>query len=534
MRRHLAVILLLVAVGAANCWWLMMGDIRSVLSIHEDDVGYYLAIAQHLAHGDGFTFDGVNQTNGFHPLWLFVLGVAARFFSNPYLFPRVAMIMQVVMFLGVAVTFYLLLEKSVGTWVAAAAALAVVTGGYFAKSIVTGLETPLFVLLALLTLLVFERWRSRKAFALGALCGLVTLARLEGTLLGLTLALQLWRTRARKQVALLVAGAALVALPWWTFSLLRFGTFFPVSGTTKHLWSLTGTALRFLTPMRATLALFDFWSVFNARTPIWQAWIGNGQPALPGGDLPGPAVTLNAVCCVVLVGLVGWRWKTASPRPGLSALVAFGVSLPVLQKLYYALGGLPYYYTAVFNLAAVAALALVVSSFARTPRARAVIGLVACLALGLVFRIDGRRDVVYDGQPHGYAHLIEVGERLRGDPLPLRVGGWNSGLIGYFSGGKVTNLDGKVNTLVYYKDISEKGYFGMGTYSVIWPYLQQQGIGYIADLQVRLDEVRQAKEGSWQVYRYEGGSADTAGVLALSPQGQPRLNRNHGPVQLGR
>ena len=38
-----------------------------------DDSFYYSQIARQVAMGHGFTFDGLHRTNGFQPLWLFLL-----------------------------------------------------------------------------------------------------------------------------------------------------------------------------------------------------------------------------------------------------------------------------------------------------------------------------------------------------------------------------------------------------------------------------------------------------------------------------
>ena len=35
-----------------------------------DDGYFYLKVAQNLDNGHGFTFDGIEKTNGFHPLYL--------------------------------------------------------------------------------------------------------------------------------------------------------------------------------------------------------------------------------------------------------------------------------------------------------------------------------------------------------------------------------------------------------------------------------------------------------------------------------
>ncbi|HPD62550.1 MAG TPA: hypothetical protein PLP77_04035, partial [Anaerolineaceae bacterium] len=41
-----------------------------------DDAFYYYKVAQNVLSGHGFSFDGINLTNGFHPLWMVIcLGV---------------------------------------------------------------------------------------------------------------------------------------------------------------------------------------------------------------------------------------------------------------------------------------------------------------------------------------------------------------------------------------------------------------------------------------------------------------------------
>ena len=42
-----------------------------------DDAYYYFKVAQNISEGHGSTFDGINRTNGYHPLWMAV-HVAAR------------------------------------------------------------------------------------------------------------------------------------------------------------------------------------------------------------------------------------------------------------------------------------------------------------------------------------------------------------------------------------------------------------------------------------------------------------------------
>src|SRR5438105_15832144 len=42
-------------------------------TLFEDDAFYYFRIARNIALGHGSTYDGVNSTNGYQPLWLAVL-----------------------------------------------------------------------------------------------------------------------------------------------------------------------------------------------------------------------------------------------------------------------------------------------------------------------------------------------------------------------------------------------------------------------------------------------------------------------------
>ena len=37
-----------------------------------DDAYYYYKVAQNISEGHGSTFDGINPTNGYHPLWMLI------------------------------------------------------------------------------------------------------------------------------------------------------------------------------------------------------------------------------------------------------------------------------------------------------------------------------------------------------------------------------------------------------------------------------------------------------------------------------
>src|SRR5215204_7632866 len=37
-----------------------------------DDAYYYFKVAQNISEGHGSTFDGIDKTNGYHPLWMLI------------------------------------------------------------------------------------------------------------------------------------------------------------------------------------------------------------------------------------------------------------------------------------------------------------------------------------------------------------------------------------------------------------------------------------------------------------------------------
>ena len=75
----------------------VFGEMDAVVSRIDDDAAYFYQIARNLVQGNGLTFDGINATNGFQPLWLYVLLPLAWVLQNApvELYLRAALIYQV-------------------------------------------------------------------------------------------------------------------------------------------------------------------------------------------------------------------------------------------------------------------------------------------------------------------------------------------------------------------------------------------------------------------------------------------------------
>jgi hypothetical protein len=155
-----------------------------------DDAYYYFKVAQNISEGHGSTFDGINPTNGYHPLWMLVcipIFALARF--DLILPLRVLLVVLGGFSAATAVLFFRLLGRIFTPAIGAIAAI------YWAFNydILTriyqqGLETGIaafFVVLLVYKLFEFEiAWRKnqvthKQLFMLGLIALLAALSRLD-------------------------------------------------------------------------------------------------------------------------------------------------------------------------------------------------------------------------------------------------------------------------------------------------------------------------------------------------------------------
>jgi hypothetical protein len=78
-----------------------------------DDAYYYFKVAQNITEGHGITFDGINLTNGYHPLWMIVcipIFALARF--DVILPLRVMLMVMAILNAATAVLIYRLVKNN--------------------------------------------------------------------------------------------------------------------------------------------------------------------------------------------------------------------------------------------------------------------------------------------------------------------------------------------------------------------------------------------------------------------------------------
>jgi len=79
-----------------------------------DDAFYYAQIARNIVSGKGVTFDGLHETNGFHPLWLLLLLPIYALFSGDWLPLRVILGLQALLAAASSALLYAVLRRWTG------------------------------------------------------------------------------------------------------------------------------------------------------------------------------------------------------------------------------------------------------------------------------------------------------------------------------------------------------------------------------------------------------------------------------------
>jgi hypothetical protein len=245
-----------------------------------DDAFYYAQIARNIVSGKGVTFDGLHETNGFHPLWLLVLLPIYALFSGDWLPLRVILVLQALLAAASSALLYAVLRRWTGRLLAILGVVLYQMLTFLLEISFSGMEIGLQGLL-----LIYLLWKwptiaqnlEKKAWFLGILLGLIILARLDGVAVaGIVGLYTLWRLRKASPsriggfLARLRIASGLVTGPYFVWNLLHFGHLMPVSGAAKRypLWEK---------PLAETLNKLFWWAKALSKG-LSYADIGNIPP----------------------------------------------------------------------------------------------------------------------------------------------------------------------------------------------------------------------------------------------------------------
>jgi hypothetical protein len=232
-------VLLLTYLGTLVAYGVM---IAAGVLFMSDDIFFYLKIADALYQGEGSTFNGIQPTNGYHPLWMLVCVISRAIAgSDPYTLVRVLFGFSLV---GTLISIALAQRLAKALDLSRLAVAPAVIAAYLTFNPI-GSEIHVSAPLLLATVLQARRVLSGPSddraaqLRLGALLGLATLARLDNVfVLALIGALALLPLRgsivsALRRGVTIAAPAALLIAPYLAWNLIVFGHLVPISGAIK-------------------------------------------------------------------------------------------------------------------------------------------------------------------------------------------------------------------------------------------------------------------------------------------------------------
>ncbi|MBU8870176.1 MAG: hypothetical protein KOO60_04785 [Gemmatimonadales bacterium] len=224
-----------------------------------DDAYYYFKIASNMAAGDGSTFDGLAPTNGYHPLWLWVLVPVFQIFGGSLWLPvKLALTLSTLFDLTTGVLLLLILRNlgyERGAWVAI---LFWFLSPFTLLLGLRGMEASLSAMLVMsvfwhLSVLVGKSQNPgvREGLLTSLLLGLAGLARIDNlAVLGLALVLfavilpqaspLIRREATMRWLGVVAFGSVVVVLPWFWWNLTTFDSLIPVSGLVKNEFDIYG------------------------------------------------------------------------------------------------------------------------------------------------------------------------------------------------------------------------------------------------------------------------------------------------------
>lgn len=451
-----APLFLIAAVALFMAVFFLASGVHRVLIAAPDDAAYYFKIAANAAGGRGLTFDGINRTNGFQPLWLYLLtAVFAVCHREPETMCRIVLLLQVVLLAGAAALLHSLVARFFSRRTVCLC-LALFAFFVFIPS-ANGMESAILVLFLAAALFfgasarIFARRDARREPVFGLLLGLLVLARLDMIFVPLVvvafacaraIAAHGERRLHIARAAGLLGGIAVIVAPYLIYNRVSFGSVMPISGALKSSFPVvtrSGYALSTL-GVRAWVGLlmalgYLVWSLVRLRVP-------------PGGrEVPGyfrTAMSLMAIAILLhfLHSVLFMKWAVFHWH--YVPYVFFGVVSVCEPAERMLAGGGPkrgdFLYR--FVLAAIIVLGIL-TTFKNLSRPPEMDWRAAAYDAGLWARENTAREAVFAMK--------------------------DAGNFGYFSERRVINLDGVVNNREYQAALRERSLRG---------YLAIKGVRY--------------------------------------------------------
>ena len=502
---------------------ILVSDISSLIQFVPDDAFYYLQTARNIAAGQGSTFDGIHLANGFHPLWMFMLLPFAANQLDSLSFLRVDVAICILFGLLTALVLYALLVKiTKSPWVSLVGTALYLLNRPAVLASVNGLETSVSSLLFTISLYLVisaQGHRSSDMIRMGICLGLLFLGRTDNAFYLSALLLVIMYKAGRKNWVQhgLTLGLTILILvgPWLGWNWLNFGSIFQSSADAyPYVLQQNFLAAGHSSGEMLVQSLQNFGTFVSSSLPNY---VGSIQYAYQAAVL---------FCLMVIIRHNRKTSQTDAMSSSCLAILALWALGILLSFVHTFIRWYPreWYFNQLLILTpitmknakifSVLAVFLDVSRRSKAMRAATIL-----LSVGSIVALTLVVSRFSEEAP--YPHQIEMLDAASWLRANLKqdeyASAFNAGIMGFFSGRRVVNLDGTINNSAR-NAIQEGRLFAMMRASsvhylldfspiMLFTYSGYLGQGTGSGTLIWLTEIARPG-GSWigeniQVYRFE-------------------------------
>lgn len=442
-RSTFLIFLLILIIGVLVRLVYIFSEIDLLIRFIPDDAFYYFQTAKHIVAGNGSTFDGLHKTNGYHPLWMMFLLPIALVISEPILFTRFVLLVSTLLCSLTAVVLYFTIYRVTLSYRLSALGFAL----FFLNPVIilesiNGLETNLTNLIfVILIYLIINSERVKGLYIyLGITAGLLFLARTDAIFfivgafaVHFLLSPKLNLDNVKK---LFVTGAIslILILPWIIWNWINFGEIIQTSGFAvpyiirENFILNGGTQQSFF--LNGIKKYIDFLMKDLAR------YLGY------------PRTSLILIISIISMIVLRDRAKNRKEKILFKLLLFLWIAGLSLTLIHVALRSYPrpWYFT---QIIIVAILTIVLAFHLLNIKKGAgwlYVLVLLIISLSSALLIPKMINGAYFYQPEMLDAAYWLKENAKDDQIS---GSFNGGIVAFFSGKRVINLDGVINNSAF-------------------------------------------------------------------------------------
>jgi len=207
----------------------------------EDDLFYYMEIARNFWINYSFTFDEISLTNGFHPLWQYILIFEYKLFDilgleSYFIYGVIGL--NIILFLISMILFFNILNKKLS--LEYSFIFTYLTYLFSMVFLINGMETILLLLLFQIYFLYFlsiSKDDNSSLIVNGIIIILITFSRLDAIVISLLILIVNYVYFGKKYFIKLSCIYFLILFLFLSYNYIIFETIFPISGKVKQFWA---------------------------------------------------------------------------------------------------------------------------------------------------------------------------------------------------------------------------------------------------------------------------------------------------------